>query len=253
MLAQEVASHGSTVITMDRPFDTNVVEFPDGFIAYGGNVNFSNINSVYHTLDIRMNDISFILNTLGFQYDASPNASALIFGHSFGGAAPAAGMLNDTRLRGGVNLDGELFGGVINAGLGRTGINQSFILWGAEGHNRSSEPEWGAFYQNLEREEMFERELELLKAAHSTFTDLPLITDVSGTRTTLPEASQAALGFLSGKKVLQILSSYLSDFFGSFVGEMKGKDCYLDRVKTTLRSYSWGMDKEIAFRLGTLE
>jgi hypothetical protein len=61
---------------------------------------------------------------------------------------------------------------------------------------------------------MFERELELLKAAHSTFTDLPLITDVSGIRTTLPEASQAALGFFPGKRVLQILSSYLSDFFG---------------------------------------
>jgi hypothetical protein len=100
---------------------------------------------------------------------------------------------------------------------------------------------------------MFERELELLKAAHSTFTDLPLITDVSGTRTTLPEASQAALGFLSGKKVLQILSSYLSDFFGSFVGEMKGKDCYLDRVRTILRLHSWSMVKEIVFMLGTLE
>lgn len=78
-------------------------------------MNFSDINSVYHALDIRMNDISFVLNTWGFQYDATPNASALIFGYSFGGAAAAAGMLNDTRLRGGVNLDGELFGGVINA------------------------------------------------------------------------------------------------------------------------------------------
>lgn len=138
MLAQEIASQGFTVITLDHPFDTDIVEFPDGFIAYGGNVNFSDINSIYHTLDIRMNDISFVLDTLGFQYDATQNASALIFGHSFGGAAAAAGMLNDTRLRGGVNLDRELFGGVINAGLGRPCINQSFILFGAEGHNRSS-------------------------------------------------------------------------------------------------------------------
>jgi Platelet-activating factor acetylhydrolase, isoform II len=222
MLAQEVASQGFTVISLDHPFDTDIVQFPDGFIAYGGNVNFSDINSVYHALDIRMNDISFVLNTLGFQYDAAPNASALIFGHSFGGAATAAGMLNDTRLRGGVNLDGELFGGVINAGLGRPGINQSFILWGAEGHNRSSEPEWGTFYNNLKREGMFERELELLNASHSTFTDLPLIADVAGISTTLPEESQVALGFLPGKRVLQILSSYLSDFFG-FV--LRGDEC----------------------------
>jgi hypothetical protein len=66
MLAQEVASQGFTVITLDHPFDTDIVEFPDGFIAYGGNVNFSDINSVYHALNIRMNDISFVLNTLGF-------------------------------------------------------------------------------------------------------------------------------------------------------------------------------------------
>lgn len=68
---------------------------------------------------------------------------------------------------------------------------------------------------------MFERELELRNASHNTFTDLPLIADVSGIRTTLPEASQAALGFLPGKRVLQILSSYLHDFFG-FV--LRGND-----------------------------
>jgi pimeloyl-ACP methyl ester carboxylesterase len=214
MLAQEVASQGFTVITIDHPFDTDIVEFPDGFVAYGGDVDFINDTSVYHALDIRMNDISFVLNTLGIQYNAPPNASALVFGHSFGGAAIASGMLNDTRLRGGVNLDGELFGGVINAGLGRPGINQSFILWGAEGHNRSSEPEWGTFYQNLKREGMWERELELLNASHSTFSDLPLIVDITGIRTTLPPESQAAVGFLPGKRVLEILGAYLSDFFG---------------------------------------
>ena len=47
----------------------------------------------------------------------------LTFGHCWEGAAAAAGMLNDTRFRGGVKFDGELFGGVINAGLGRPGIN----------------------------------------------------------------------------------------------------------------------------------
>jgi hypothetical protein len=37
-------------------------------------------------------------------------------------------MLNNTRFRGGVKFDGELFGGVINAGLGGPGINYSFFL-----------------------------------------------------------------------------------------------------------------------------
>jgi predicted dienelactone hydrolase len=29
MLAQEIVSQGFTVITLDRPFDTDIVEFPD--------------------------------------------------------------------------------------------------------------------------------------------------------------------------------------------------------------------------------
>jgi hypothetical protein len=68
---------------------------------------------------------------------------------------------------------------------------------------------------------MWERELELLNASHSTFTDLPLIADVTNIRTTLPPESQAELGFLAGKRVLQILSKYLSDFF-AFV--FRGKE-----------------------------
>jgi hypothetical protein len=52
-------------------------------------------------------------------------------------------------------------------------------------------------------------------------TDLPLIADVTNIRTTLPPESQAELGFLAGKRVLQILSKYLSDFF-AFV--FRGKE-----------------------------
>jgi hypothetical protein len=119
-------------------------------------------------------------------------------------------MLNDTRLRGEVNLDGELFGEVTNTGLGRPGINQSFVLFGVEGHNRLSEPEWRPFYQNVKREGMWGRELELLNAPQSTFSNVPLIVDVTGIRTTLPPESQATVGSLPGKRVLVILSRYLS-------------------------------------------
>jgi len=212
LLAQEVTSQGYTVITIDHPFDTNV-EFPDGTFAVGGNVNFSDTNSILHALDIRVRDILFVLDTLGIEHNAPLNASAFGFGGSFGGAAIAAAMLNDTRLRGGVNLDGKLFGKVITTGLGRPqpGINQSFILWGASGHNRSSEPEWGTFYESLKRESIYERELGLLNASHITFSDLPLVVDFTGT--TLPAKARAVAGFLPGRRVLQILSGYLSNYF----------------------------------------
>jgi hypothetical protein len=146
-----------------------------------------------------MNDISFVLNTLGIQFNAATNLSAFIFGHSFGGTPTAAGMLNDIRLRGEVNLDGELFSGVTNTGLGRPGITQSFVSFGVEGNNRSSEPEWRPFYQNLKREGRWERELELLNASQSTFSNhLPLIVDVTGIRTFYPGKVKQRWGFSLG-------------------------------------------------------
>jgi len=37
-LAQEVASQGFTVISLNHPFDTDIVQFLGGFVAYGGDV-----------------------------------------------------------------------------------------------------------------------------------------------------------------------------------------------------------------------
>jgi hypothetical protein len=38
MLAQEVASQGFAVVTLNHPLNTDIVEFLDGFVAYGGDV-----------------------------------------------------------------------------------------------------------------------------------------------------------------------------------------------------------------------
>jgi hypothetical protein len=65
-----------------------------------------------------------------------------MFGHSFGGAATAAAMGNDSRIRGRVNLDGLLWGPVIENGFELPG-NKKFLLWGAESHNSSSDESWG--------------------------------------------------------------------------------------------------------------
>lgn len=56
---------------------------------------------------------------------------------------------------------------------------------------------------------MFARELELLNAPHVAFSDLPLIVDVTGTRSTWSAETQAVVGFLLGERVLRILRKYL--------------------------------------------
>jgi pimeloyl-ACP methyl ester carboxylesterase len=222
-IAQEVASKGFTVITIDHPYETDIVEFPDGTVAYGGNVNISDISTIYHALDIRMNDVSFVLDTLGLKYDLGTTPKAVMFGHSFGGAATAAAMMNDTRVRGGVNLDGSMFGGVINAGLGRPGINQSFILWGSTGHNSSSDADWGKFYSVLAGEGQWKRELSVKGSVHGSYWDLGLIADVADVRKTLTDDEETLLiGKLPGARVIDVQRDYLNDFF-RFVLEGAGE------------------------------
>lgn len=69
-IAQEIASHGFITITMDHPYDTDVVEFPNGDVILGGRViKPADMNgstaSVEHALEVRAQDASFVLDMLG--------------------------------------------------------------------------------------------------------------------------------------------------------------------------------------------
>jgi pimeloyl-ACP methyl ester carboxylesterase len=76
--------------------------------------------SVDHALEVRAQDASFVLDRLNVGEEASERV--VMFGHSFGGAATATAtaMLRDKRFRGGINLDGIMFGPVLDTSLGST-------------------------------------------------------------------------------------------------------------------------------------
>ncbi|RDL31974.1 uncharacterized protein BP5553_09376 [Venustampulla echinocandica] len=211
--AQEVASRGFTVISIDHPFETDIVEFPDGTIALGGNTNKSDVASIEFSLSTRVDDTSFLLNELGIK-GSGRNSKAVMFGGSFGGAAAAAAMMNDTRIRGGVNLDGALWGPVVNVGFDNPGTKQSFILWGAEGHNTTSADDWGKFWSMLTKQRVWKKELSLTGGAHAAFWDLPFIADVAEVRDKMPDdMEEALLGLFPGARAIKIVADYLHDFF----------------------------------------
>ena len=210
-VAREVASYGYRVYMLGHPYETDFVEFPDGTIITGGAVDKNDNETILKALGVRMNDVSFVLNYLGFDYEQG-TPKAVMFGHSFGGAAAASAMMNDTRLRGGINFDGTMFGGVINAGLGRPGINQSFILWGSEGHDTSNDESWGKFYSVLEQEDQWRRELSVNGSGHGSYWDMPLLLDLAGIRDQVPEEAVDA-GSVPGARIMDIIGHYLNDFF----------------------------------------
>ena len=217
VLAQEIASYGYTVVTVDHPYETDVVQFPDGTVAYGGSVTVPTDEdpstvSIEKALEVRAADISFVLDTLG-------GGKALVFGHSFGGAASATSMLHDGRLLGGVNLDGEMFGPVLTAGFHHPGPGQSFLLWGSDGHNSSidSSKNWHTFWETISKEGQDEvawkREVSLKGGSHGSWWDLNVGVDVLGIRDSLSDVGQILVSPVKGDRVYQITGAYLSAFF----------------------------------------
>ena len=214
-LAQAIATKGYTVLTLDHPYETNVVEYPDGSVIYGGRLTGdANNTQLVAAVTARANDVSFLLDTLGFKYGVNERR-AIVIGQSFGGATAALVMLNDTRIRGGVNLDGAMYGDVLKAGLGRPGLPQAFLLFGSTDHNSSSDSSWTQMRESLNRSKDVDwvRELNVLKSGHWSYADIPMVVDLAGLRNGFPKDFLGYLGDVTGKRMFEIVAEYISAFF----------------------------------------
>lgn len=128
-----------------------------------------------------------------------------IYGHSLGGATAAEAMLSDSRLIGGVNLDGTFFGSVIDRGL-----DKPFMIMAHEGKNLTTDTTWAALWPKLKG---FRRAFMLSGSTHGTFTDLAECADLIGLRERFPTQVAALLGSIDGERALQGIGAYTSRFF----------------------------------------
>lgn len=222
-LAQAIASTGYVVITIDHPFDANIVVYPNNRTVLAANIT-NDEQSLTFDLNVRTQDVIFVLDEVsrpslteilpGFeQLDVSRVG---VFGHSLGGATAAQAMFVDERFAGGMNLDGMMFGSVVHRGL-----HKPFVLWGHTGHSTLPGADfdltWATFWSKLTG---FKRELSLEGSAHGTFTDLPEVVDVLGLSGILPPEVSQLLGTIDGTRALKVISTYVVSFF-DFV--LKGK------------------------------
>lgn len=226
-IAQSLASFGYVVVTIDHPYDADIVEFPDGSFVLGtinGDDTAVGANSTI-SLDVttRSQDAIFVLNELGKNSVAKSVLPGAVrglntrrvgmFGHSLGGATTSATMAKDRRVIAGMNLDGSFFGpgAIVND------LSRPFLLFGRGGppaHNRSSDDTWAVFWQHLSG---WKTELSLRGAQHYTFSDLPVLVDVLGFQGLLPDAVTDMIGTLDGLRVLEILHVYIAAFFDAFL------------------------------------
>ncbi|HVK24230.1 MAG TPA: alpha/beta hydrolase [Actinokineospora sp.] len=122
-LAEDLASRGFIVVTVDHPGETTEVEFPDGRVRMIGLPGDPRANpAIARTiLETRLADTRFVLDQLetiaagGGSYRLPTNlARAMdvrrigLFGHSVGGSVAAEAMYEDPRVDAAVNLEGYL-------------------------------------------------------------------------------------------------------------------------------------------------
>ena len=213
-LVQDLASHGYVVAAIDHPHDANIVAFPDGHAVRIGKVGQSG-NAIAKALTVRIADTRCVLNTLARLNRGTPKtafsgqfdlAHIGMFGHSLGGAAAAATMLVDQRIRAGVDMDGFLFGKVATAGLKRP-----FMLFaGDPGFRR--QPNLAAFWSHLTG---LRYAVDFEGAAHFAFTDLVfLVPQLAGTeKATVQTQLQPLVGTMSPTAAYGAERAHLLAFF----------------------------------------
>ncbi|KAI0539593.1 hypothetical protein GGR58DRAFT_512290 [Xylaria digitata] len=200
--AMEIASLGYQVIVMDHPYETDVVLFPDGEIIFGGSVSNdpNNLTAIEFGLEVRTADVSFVLDALKVR-------KTVYFGHSFGGASAAAATAVEPRIKAGLNLDGALWGPVVNSGVSKPFINFSGSL------SSSDDESWGNFTraQDEKHTGVWYKELHLNESSHGSFWDLSIIGDFTGLREN-EDLVEYVLGKLRGERAVEVLRAYLGDF-----------------------------------------
>ncbi|GAA2479373.1 lipase [Streptomyces longisporus] len=194
LVVEDLVSWGYVVVTVDHPYDSGEVEFPDGRVVLSRPDGDDDARS--RAVAVRAADLRFVLDCLAeLNRGGNPDAQRRplprglrgsldltrtgAFGHSRGGAAAAAVMDLDPRVRAGADLDGALFGPVVERGLDRP-----FLLVDTAVHDGlNKDASWSAFWENLRG---WRRCLRLADAEHLSFTDLVALAPQLGGALPLP-------------------------------------------------------------------
>lgn len=227
VLVEDLASRGYIVVTIDHTHDAGQVEFPDGRIATASVPNPTDMDALTATMNkavqVRADDARFVLDQLAaINNGRNPDAERRtlpenmcgafdlskvgIFGHSLGGATAAAAMHDDQRFKAGIDLDGFLFGPVIE-----TGLRRPFMFMETEIHGRHTDPGWAKFWDRSRGPRL---DLKLRGSLHFTYSDLAVILpQVAEAMKLTPKQVAQLIGTLDGQRGTAVQRAYISAFF----------------------------------------
>ncbi|KGO43173.1 Platelet-activating factor acetylhydrolase [Penicillium expansum] len=214
LLLQDIASNGFAVVSVDHPYDADIVEYPDGRTVLGRLANISTTTEFVSALNVRVKDMVFLLDQMHDEkvirnlFPLSQGNLHLlsldrvtILGHSLGGATAAQTILVDNRFVGGINLDGALWGSVVDKGL-----SSPFLLFGNTNHTQATDRSWAKFSSHSRG---WKLELQLAQSKHYTFSDIPLLVDALGVSDEVRQIIQAeSIGTIGGLRAKDVITSY---------------------------------------------
>ncbi|MFE9662504.1 alpha/beta hydrolase family protein [Streptomyces sp. NPDC005955] len=207
MLAEDLASRGYVVASVDHAYESVATEFPRRGLLPCVACQKTESGEVPHAsvTEGRARDVSFVLDRLTGpgavrKYAAMIDASRIgMVGHSIGGASAASTMARDPRVDAGANMDGTFFTPLPREGLG----GRPFLLLGAEGSGPGSgDASWDEAWQRLDG---WKRWLTVTGTQHSTFSDEPVLAaQVPGW--------PVAPGALPGHRAVELTRTYVAAF-----------------------------------------
>ncbi|RGP71698.1 platelet-activating factor acetylhydrolase [Fusarium longipes] len=213
-MARSLASYGNIVVMIDHPYDADVIEFPNGKIIRSGNIP-ETTESLIKLTGVRAKDISFVISQVSqasFRKTALKGLPGVVdtkkifaLGHSLGGASAAVAALSDKRIRGGADLDGQIFEPALSKGL-----SKPFYLIGRPNHSEEDKT-WKKFYSKLRGPK---DEVAIKGTVHGSFTDFPQLIQALG----LPESARQVVQQLTGEVDADYFEKFLSKKIVSYMG-----------------------------------
>jgi len=203
-LAEDLASHGYLVAGIEHTYESAAASFPDGRVATCVACEVDDQPGFWDKLGAgRAADVSYVLDELTGPHPAWPGARLIdpsriaMAGHSAGGASSIVAMLADSRLRAGIDMDGE-----VHTPIPATGLSRPFLFLGQAIHSPGG-PE-NSWEQQWPRLSGWKRWLVVAGTVHTSFTDLTLLAEQLGI--------DIGAGMPAARS-LQITRSYTRAFF----------------------------------------
>jgi len=224
-LLEDLASHGYSIFAITPTYSANVVVFPNGRAAEATSAGKPDTDATPN-LQVMGNrlilvwaqDMIFVLNQLdrlnaapGSMWSQHLDLTRLgVFGHSFGGATAAQVCHMDARCKAGIDMDGDLFGDVVQTGLTKPFmVMQSDVNSCSDSACRTFQNEVHAILRTVPHGASYR--LSIKGTQHFNFSDYAI--------DSAPLALRAlgVLGSIDGMRGLQITRAYVRAFFDTYL------------------------------------